>query len=247
MTVADTAIVLLGGIAAGVLNVAAAGGSLLSFLTLSLIGVPPLVANATNLAATPASFVGGIPAAWRGRADQRETRLGLLGAVAGTATGVWLVNNLTADMFRRAAPILLVLAALVLLLQPWLHPKIKRRAGRTATGGLPAWLFLTGVYAGGFGAGVGILVLIVFAFSTPWPWRAINNSKNVTCLVTSVVGLIAFSLTGLVIWPLAALLATAMAVGGLLGQWITQHVPDDLLRSTVAVMAAFGAGHMAAS
>lgn len=240
-----TTVLVVAGIAAGVLNVAAAGGSLLSFLALNLLGVPPLLANATNLAATPASFIGGIPTAWRGR---HGTKLAFAAAIAGTATGVWLVNSLTADVFRRLAPALLVIAALLLVLQPWIHPKVKRQAGKQARrGAMPAWLFLTGIYAGSFGAGVGILVLAVLAYTTPWPWRTVNGSKNVVCLVTSLVGLAGFALTGLVIWPLAATLAAAMALGGLLGGWIVQHVPDDLLRSAVAVMAAFGAGHMTAT
>jgi uncharacterized protein len=242
----NVAILVIGGLVAGILNVAAAGGSLLSFLALGLLGVPPLAANATNLAATPASFIGGIPAAWGTR---RETKLGLVSAVIGTAAGVWLVNNLTADVFRRAAPVLLVTASLVLILHPWLHPKIKRRAGADTTHpvAMAGWLFCTGVYAGGFGAGVGILVLVVLAYTTPWPWPTVNSSKNVICLITSLVGLAAFSLTGLVIWPLAAILAASMAIGGLLGHWLTRHVPTELLRGTVALMAAFGAGHMAAT
>jgi uncharacterized membrane protein YfcA len=239
-----TGLLVLSGLIAGMLNVAAAGGSLISFLALGLTGLPPLAANATNLAATPASFLGGVPAAWRHR---RDISSGFLTAIIGTVTGVWLVNSLTAGIFRRAAPALLVLASLILILQPWLHPKIEHHRGTTHPLARAAWLFCTGVYAGGFGAGVGILVLTVLACTTSWPWHTINASKNLICLTTSLVGLAVYSLTGLVIWPLAALLATSMAVGGLIGHWLTRHVPDDLLRGAVAVLAAFGAGHMAAT
>jgi uncharacterized membrane protein YfcA len=240
----NNAVLIVGGVVAGMLNAAAAGGSLLSFLTLSALGVPPLAANATNLAATPASFLAGVPAAWRSR---RVTKPGFLSAIAGAATGVWLVNSMTADMFRRAAPVLLVVAALVLVLQPWLRQQIKRQPTTTEhPRSMAVWLFCTGVYAGGFGAGVGILVLTVLAYTTSLPWHTINSSKNVICLFTSLAGLAAFALTGLVIWPLAAILAASMALGGLCGHWIIRHVPDELLRNGVAVLAAFGAGHMAA-
>lgn len=238
-------ILIAGGVVAGILNVAAAGGGLVSFLALTVTGVPPLTANATNLAATPASFLGGAPTAWRAR---KEIRIGFVGAVVGTAAGVWLVNSMTADVFRRTAPILLTVAALVLILQPSIRNRLKQRAEtRTHPAAMTMWLFFTGVYAGGFGAGVGILVLVVLAYTTPWPWGAVNTSKNVVCLVTSLVGMGAFALTGLVVWPVAAIMAASMAVGGFVGQWITRHVPEELLRGTVAVMAAFGAGHMAAT
>ncbi|MET0134948.1 MAG: sulfite exporter TauE/SafE family protein [Kibdelosporangium sp.] len=239
-----TAVLVLAGVVAGILNVAAAGGSLVSFMALTMLGVPPLQANATNLAATPASFLGGAPTVWRGR---HGVGLGLLSTVAGTVVGVWFVAGLTAETFQRLAPALLLIAAMLLLSQPWIQPRIKARDGQAATRGvLPAWLFLTGVYAGSFGAGVGVLLLVVLAFTTSWPWHTVNARKNVVCLATSVVGLAGFAMTGLVIWPLALTLAAAMAIGGLVGQWLTRRVPDDILRSAVAVLAAFGAGHMAA-
>jgi hypothetical protein len=245
----DLVVLVLGGFAAGVLNVAAAGGSLLSFLTLGFIGVPPLVANATNLAATPASFVGGVPRAWRDRREHRDTWLGFVSAIAGTVVGVLLVNIITADLFRRIAPVLLLIAAMTLIVHPWLRPMIdKRGAKRSARPVVVAgWLFVTSIYAGGFGGGVGVLVLLVFACTTSWPWAVANGRKNIVCLVTSLVGLAAFSVTGLVNWPLAATLAVSMTAGGLFGQWLAGRLPEDLLRTMVAVTTAFGAGHMAAT
>src|SRR3954470_7947114 len=73
-SLADLALILGGGVVAGVLNVAAAGGSLVSFLALSATGVPVLTANATNLAATPASFIGTVPTTVRtSREHQHNT------------------------------------------------------------------------------------------------------------------------------------------------------------------------------
>ncbi|MEV4312081.1 sulfite exporter TauE/SafE family protein [Actinocrispum sp. NPDC049592] len=240
----NTTLIVLSGLIAGVLNVAAAGGSLISFLALSITGVPPLAANATNLAATPASFLSGIPAAWRHR---QTLHSGLASAALGTVAGVWLVTSLSAGTFRRAAPVLLVMAALVLVLQPWLHPRIQRHQGTQHPISRTVWLFCTGIYAGGFGAGVGILVLVVLAYTTTWPWLTVTASKNTICLITSMAGLGTLALTGAVIWPLAALLAAAMAIGGLIGQWLLRRLPEDLLRGAIAVLAAFGAGHMAAT
>jgi uncharacterized membrane protein YfcA len=62
-------LVVVGGLLAGALNVIAAGGAVLSFLVLTWVGLPPHVANATNLVATPASFLGALAGAWR---DRRE-------------------------------------------------------------------------------------------------------------------------------------------------------------------------------
>jgi uncharacterized membrane protein YfcA len=255
-SLADLALILGGGVVAGVLNVAAAGGSLVSFLALSATGVPLLTANATNLAATPASFIGTVPTTVRTSREHQHntipTVMTLVATVVGTVTGVWLVNSVTTETFRHVAPVLLLIAAASLLAQPWLRPWITRQRARRHTpaeGSRPVvvagWLFVTSVYAGAWGGGVGVMVLVVFTLTTSWPWAVANSAKNAICLITSAIGVAAFSVTGLVIWPVFAVLAPAMALGGLIGQWLTRRVPEELLRTTVAVVTAFSAGHMA--
>lgn len=255
-SIADLAIIAGAGFAAGALNVAGAPGSLLSFLALSATGMPPLVANATNLAATPMSFVGGVPAAWRARRDYPVGGLGAVGAaIGGTVTGVWLVNRMSTEAFRSMAPALLMIAAIVLVIDPWLRPRvtvIRRRGihrhrdeGSIARPVLMAGcLFVAGVYAGAWGAGVGVLVLLVLSFTTSWPGPAAHTARILVCQVTSGIGLIAFALTDLVIWPLFFVLAVPMTVGGLLGELLAHRLPGELLRMVVAVMSAFGAGHL---
>jgi uncharacterized membrane protein YfcA len=74
-----------------------------------------------------------------------------------------------------------------------------------------------------------------------------QRRENTVCLITSAIGLAAFAVTGRVAWPVAVILAAGMTPGGLLGQWLTRRTPEDLLRAAVAVVTAFGAGHMAAT
>jgi uncharacterized membrane protein YfcA len=45
--------------------------------------------------------------------------------------------------------------------------------------------------------------------------KLVNTTKNIVCLTTSVVEFVAFTPTGLVVWPLCAVLAVFMVVGGL--------------------------------
>jgi uncharacterized protein len=159
-----------------------------------------------------------------------------------------------AGRFRAVAPILLMLATVALIAHPFLKKHLAKRQEGGSSRRHPmvvAGLFATSVYAGFFGGGVGVLVLVVLAVATAWPWLEANAAKNLICLVTAVVGVAAFAFTGLVDWVLAVILGAAMAAGGLIGQWLIGRLPgegaEDLLRETVAVCSAFGAGVMVAT
>jgi uncharacterized membrane protein YfcA len=247
----NIAIVVPAGLLGGALNTMAAGGGVVTFLALLLTGMPPQVAIATSQVAIPASFLGGARRAWRDRAQYRPVLGGLVAAAAGTGLGVWLVSRVDAHTFRRAAPVLLLVAATLLLLQPHLPRMISRwRAGSTARGrrlAVALALFGTAIYGGAFGGGVAVAVLVVFAALTPWTWHRSNTTKNVVCLVMSVVCSGAFALTGLVAWAPAAALAGSQLAGGMIGVALARRMSADTLRRTVAVVTVLGAVTMAGS
>lgn len=242
------AFMALVGVTAGVLNFAAAGGSLLPFLVMTMLGVPPLVANATTLAATPASFfrvMGDVKAA------PRVMRIPLLCAIGATVIGVWLISHVVTDeAFRRTVPYLLVFSVLLLLgfrhVKDWIDARTRRSemSPRAMVTTLAMGVSMTSIYAGAFGGGVGVLILTVLTMATSWPWEKINMVKNIICLTTSVVGLVAFAPTGLVAWPLCAVLAVSMVLGSCLGQWVTQHVPATIQRLAVAIMTTASATYL---
>lgn len=239
-----------GGVLAGVLNRIAAVGAVVPFLVLTSLGMPPTIANATNLAATPASFLSVGVEAWRERRDYRRYWPLFLFAIIGTAAGVGLFVITPAARFQALAPLLLSIAAIMLLVHPILKRRIARRgAAEQARPVLMAvGIFATSAYAGFFGLGVGVMVLLVLAVATAWPWVQSNKLKNVICLWTSVVGLLAYAFTGLVHWPVAALLGVSMFAGGLLGGKIltslSREEAEGFLRETVEFAAGLGVGVM---
>lgn len=245
MSPSHTAIIAIAGLLGGALNTMAAGGGVLTFLALIMTGVPPQMAIATSQAAIPASFLGGARRAWRNRIEYRPLLLGLIAAATGTALGVWLVSMLDAHTFRQLAPILLILAATLLVVQPHMQRLIDKRQVSTTAGGrqvaVAVALFGASIYAGAFGGGVAVAILVVFATLTPWTWHKSNTTKNVVCLVMSFVGAGAFALTGLVVWEAAAWLAGSQLVGGVAGNWLARRLSANTLRKTVAVVTVLGA------
>jgi uncharacterized protein len=245
-------LMVLVGLGAGVLNYAAAGGSLVPFVFMTVLGVPPLVANATCLTATPASFFRAIPDI---KITPRVMRVPLLCAAVGTAVGVWIVSQVvTAAEFRGAVPFLLVVSVLFLLffrrVKAWVDARTHARtqsarlSPRSPVAALSISIAFVSVYAGAFGGGFGVMVIGVLTVATSWPWDTVNTTKNSVCLTTSVVGAFAFAPTGLVNWPLCITLAASMVVGSLVGKWVTRVVSAKSLRLLVAVMTTLSAGYL---
>jgi len=246
MNTPDTMTIVGGGLLGGVLNAMAAGGGVVSFLFLAMVGLPPQAANAVNLVAMPASFVGTLPTAWRTRSQLRVGWQGLLAAAIGTATGVGIATVIPAAAFKLLTPMLLLAAAGLLLTQPSMPQLVNNHLPRRSDDAHPrtiaAALFATSVYAGAFGGGVGVAVLLAFALLTSWTFEEASVAKNLVCLWTSGVGSVLYAILAPVSWQAAGWLAAGLLMGGLLGDLLRRRLSENTLRATVAIVTAFGAG-----
>ena len=135
--------ILAAGAVGGAINAAVGSGTLVTFSTLVALGYPPLVANISN-------------------------NLGLItGSVAG-ASGAVLLLVLPSAAFGAVVPVLIGLAVVLVIAQPWLAARV---AGRSAGPGgrdtpiirpvLKILLLGCGVYGGYFGAAQGVQLLRV--------------------------------------------------------------------------------------
>jgi uncharacterized membrane protein YfcA len=243
MTWLDTTALICAGFAAGLLNTAAAGGSLLSFLTLSAILGNPLMANATNLMAVPFSYARGIP-----RLLGHREHLALFAcAASGCATGIFLLARVGNAVFATAAPWFVLGAALLLVGEPVLRRLRHSRLDDASASPPPpgyrlAGIFLVSIYAGVFGASFGTLVLAVFVLSTAWEFDQSARIKNLVCLVTSLLGLIVIPALRLPVhWGAFAVLAAPMFLGGLLGERLLARWSRQRMRAVMVLVSLAGA------
>lgn len=123
MGVTEALIVVVAGMAAGVVNTVVGSGTLITFPLLLGAGVPPVAANvANNIGLAPGSVAGAVGYRRQLRMARRELTVLMLAALAGGATGAGLLAVLPAAWFQRVAPFL-VGAAVVLVI---VEPSIKR-------------------------------------------------------------------------------------------------------------------------
>ncbi len=122
MTGAEQLAVLLGGLGAGVLTSTVGVASLLSFPILLAVGLPPVVANASNtVGMTPAGLSGSFGYRRELREQPRVALLVLLLCGGGSVGGAILLLALPSGVFEVVVPWLLLFTSVLVGAQPFRH------------------------------------------------------------------------------------------------------------------------------
>lgn len=248
MTVLEQLAVLVAGLGAGVLTSTVGVASLVSFPVLVAVGLPPVVANASNTVGMTFGSLSGTVGYRRELLEHRRAAVVLLVTCAvGSVGGAVLLLALPPDVFSTVVPWLVLVACLLVGAQPWLAAALRARRGADAPDRLhvpPRARVLTtlvGAYAGYFGAAAGVLVLAVLGLATDLPFRVANALKTLAVLSANVTAAVVFLLVATLDWRAVALLALGSVVGGYAGARLGRSLPPALLRALVVVagLAAF--------
>lgn len=237
MTVYDTALLVGIGVLGGVWNAVAGGATLFTFPALMAVGLPPMVANATNFLALLPSNAAALPAYTRelrhvGRALLPLAVISGFGAIVGSV----LLLHSDPGVFERLIPALILMATLLFAFGDAVRAKLLALAGGTRTGVVVfAGLFLASIYGGYFGAGLGIILLAVAQILGYSSFPIANAIKNVLATSFSILSILVFGLGGLIAWPHAFAMMAGSTVGGYLGGRLAQYANPRLLRGAVIV------------
>ncbi len=244
MTLLDALLIALGGFAAGAVNAMAGGGTFFSFPAMLAVGVPPVVANASN---SVALWPGSLAGAWAYRRELARFRkyllpMGLASLVGGVAGGLLLLAAGDAR-FATLIPWLLAFATLLFAFSPQLSAALKRWRQRHTT---PAtshaidhpsggwWVqLLVSVYGGFFGAGMGILMMASLAISGHEDVQEINALKNLLSAVVYSVTVVTFIAAGAVSWPHTLVMLITATLGGYWGARVARKLHGPWLRRVV--------------
>jgi hypothetical protein len=205
---------------AGAVNSVAGGGTLISFPVLIALGLPPVIANATNTVGIWPGTVGSIWGFRRelGRVNRRMFWL-LIPAVGGGALGAWLLRTTPAGLFEKLVPWLILFATVLFILQAPVQRMLRtvEAARHAGAGWLAAALSVqTGIaiYGGFFGAGMSIMALSVLGMIGMVDILEMSAMTSLLSCATNGVAGIVFGVTGLVCWPYVAAMVLGALVGG---------------------------------
>ena len=227
------------GLAAGTVNVIVGSGSLITFPTLLALGYPPVLANVSNsVGLVPGSVSATV--AYRRELSGQRSRLLTLGSasLAGGIAGAVVLLALPHSVFKAAVPVLILIASILMAVQPRISRWLADRGERRPHGGLPllAGVFLTGVYGGYFGAAQGVILISLLAIFIDDDLQRLNGTKNALALVVNGVAGVVFVLATHVSWSVAVLIAAGSVIGGQVGGPYGRRLPTAVLRACVVAV-----------
>jgi uncharacterized membrane protein YfcA len=229
--------ILAAGLVAGMVNAIVGSGSLLTFPALLAAGYPPLLANVTNTVGLVLGNFSGVVGYRRELAGQwRRAAILAIPSAAGALLGAALLLALPVSIFYRVVPVLVLLAVVLVIVQPRLSSMLARYRDR----GGSAWALrsavgLTAIYGGYFGAAMGVLFMGILSVFIEDDLQRLNALKNVLASVINTVAAVVFVLFAHVAWTAAALIAISSTVGGFLGAAVGRRLPANVLRGLIVV------------
>lgn len=239
LSLAAAAAVGAAGLLAGTLNTVVGAGSLVTFPTLLALGYGSVTANVSN---TVGLVFGSISGAVGYRAELREqgrvTRALLPWSVGGGVTGGVLLLLLPSGVFDAVVPILLVVSAVLVYIQPRLSARAAARGrGRTDAGPLlMSGVYLAGVYGGYFGAAQGVLLIGLLGVLLPVGLQQANAVKNVLAAAVNGVAAVYFVFAAHIAWEPAIIIAVSSVLGGVIGARYGRRLPPRALRILVVAV-----------
>ena len=259
MDLAAGALVLLAGAAAGAINTVVGTGSLISFPTLLALGVPPVVANASNTTGLVAGGLSGTLGYRRELAGQgRRLRPLLAVSLLGGAVGAGLLLFLPASAFEAVVPALVLLASVLVGVQPTVSRRLRARARARAGAaartvrprvGAPPLLIgaagLLAVYGGYFGAGQGVILIALLALGLDEDLQPVNALKNAAVTTSNAAAAVVFVILADLDWAVVALVALGSVLGGQVGARFGRRLPAPVLRVLVVALGLFVAARLA--
>ncbi|MCW8345801.1 sulfite exporter TauE/SafE family protein [Vibrio sp. ZSDZ65] len=232
-------LLFIAGIFGGVLNSIAGGGSFITFPALIFVGVPPIIANATNTFASCAGYLSGTFAFRREILKDRANLLKIiLLSIMGGFSGSLLLIYTSEQQFLYAVPWLLLAATLLFIFGEKANQALQRISkGSNHTGFialfLSLFLFCVGVFGGFFNAGLGVIGLSYLAIAGYRDINLMNGLKLLISTCASAMAIIIFIFSDLLDWYSGIAVMLGTLTGGYFAAHFSQRVPQIIVRRFV--------------
>jgi hypothetical protein len=212
------------GIVAGILNVVAGGGSLLTLPTMIFMGLPEAVANGTNRLAIFAQNISAVSGFQKqGFSNFKLSATLALAAIPGAVMGAYMGAVIRGTLFNRILALVMIAAIVWMFLEErFKKSKAPQRSStpppslsRARAIGGHLGMVAVGFYGGFIQAGVGFLLIAVLNTMSLDLVR-VNMHKVFIVASFTLIALIVFILHGKVWW----IPGFCLAIGNSLGGWI---------------------------
>ena len=238
------------GLVGGAVNSLAGGGSFIVFPALLFVGVPPVIANASNTYAALPGYASGAFGYWHamGQYKDRLVIYGIIAAVFGYV-GAELLLVVSDELFSIVVPWLMAFAVLLFIfggrLSGFVAARSGGRRGMKLAGTALLMAFLAGVciYGGFFNAGLGILLLAFLATAGMSDIHAMNGLKLYVSSIVALVAVARFASSGSIDWYHGSIALVGVTIGGYVAAKNAHRIPTQWIRIVVIVYGLFMTGY----
>ena len=170
-------------------------------------------------------------------------------SLLGGLIGAWLLTRSTDAQFKAVVPWLVLAGTVLFMMQKRVGAWLRHRTGvgtqpESGSALLPPppgpWAavtqFVVAIYGGYFGAGAGIIMLAAFGLMGLTNVHQMNGLKNFLALLFNFVAIVTFTVSGLVQWPIAFVMAVGSAIGGHYASRFAQRTNQEVVRQLIGVI-----------
>ena len=204
------------GFVAGVVNIMAGGGSLLTLPMLIFLGLPPSIANGTNRVAILIQNIFSI-SGFRSKGVNTFPHSIYFGlsAMLGAVVGAQIAIDIRGDLFNKILAVIMIFVVTYLVLnrRTRYEDLVERITGKHLWISLVLFFFI-GIYGGFIQAGTGFLILLALTGVNHYSLVKSNAIKVVVAFIYTVSALTVFVINDQVNWKYGLILSIGNAAGG---------------------------------
>ena len=221
---------------AGILNVLAGGGSLLTLPLLIFMGLPSAMANGTNRVAIFAQNIFAITSfKKRGVFPARLGLLCTLPALAGSWVGASMAVSMDDMLFKRVLALVMIGVMIFTAVDPMKKIRLDERPLTLLRNlAILVSFFFVGIYGGFVQAGVGFIIITALLVHGLDLVR-INAVKVIVVFFYTFIALGVFIAHGQVDWALGIALAAGNSLGGWIGPKLAVAKGHDWIKKVVTL------------
>ncbi len=211
---------IIGGIAAGIINTLAGNGSAITLSLLIFTGLPADVANATNrigAAAQTLTAVGSLRRTPRTRFLLSDGLWFLIPSIIGSIIGAFIAVEVDPNALRTIIGLVMLVLLITMITNPkkWARQTNTSKTHKTFLNWI--LIFLIALYGGFLQMGIGIMLLSVLVLVAQYSLRDANIVKLMLALTFVLPAFAVFIYSGDIEWVPGLLLALGQGIGAFIG------------------------------